>query len=72
MRIWVSRQGVRRPYRVRSSFLWALETRLRDAKIQIPFPQRDVHVRSDFRAPPASAETEETRDSPLPEAKIKT
>jgi len=57
MRIWVSRQGVRRPYRVRSSFLWALETRLRDANIEIPFPQRDVHVRSDFRSPPPKTET---------------
>ncbi len=57
MRIWVSRQGVRRPYRVRSSFLWALETGLREHHIEIPFPQRDVHVRSDFREPPPIPET---------------
>jgi len=48
---WVSRQGVRRPGRTRASFLWALETLLSDNGIQIPFPQRDVHFISDFRAP---------------------
>jgi potassium efflux system protein len=47
---WVSRQGVRRPGRTRASFLWALETLFRDNGVEIPFPQRDVHVRSDFRA----------------------
>ena len=46
---WVSRQGVRRPGKTRASFLWALETLLRDNGVEIPFPQRDVHVRSDFR-----------------------
>ncbi len=52
MLLWVSRAGVRRPHRIRCEFLWALETRLRDAGIEIPFPQRDLHVRSDFRHPP--------------------
>lgn len=47
---WVSRQGVRRPGRTRASFLWALETQFRENGIEIPFPQRDVHFRSDFRA----------------------
>ena len=46
---WVSRQGVRRPGRTQASFLWALETLLGDNGVEIPFPQRDVHVRSDFR-----------------------
>lgn len=47
--IWVSRQGVRRPGRIQGSFLWALETLFRENGIEIPFPQRDVHLRSDFR-----------------------
>ena len=46
---WVSRQGVRRPGRTRAEFLWELETLLNDNGIQIPFPQRDIHVKSDFR-----------------------
>jgi potassium efflux system protein len=46
---WVSRPGIRRPHRVRASFLWSLETHLREAGIEIPFPQRDLHLRSGFR-----------------------
>ncbi len=49
---WVSRQGVRRPGRTRADFLWELETLLRENNVQIPFPQRDIHVVSDFRIPP--------------------
>ena len=47
---WVSRQGVRRPGRTRASFMWELETLLVENGVEIPFPQRDVHVKSDFRA----------------------
>jgi len=45
---WVSKAGVRRPERVRSAVLWELETQLREHGIQIPFPQRDLHLRSGF------------------------
>jgi small-conductance mechanosensitive channel len=48
---WVSRQGVRRPGLTRAEFLWELETLLRENGVQIPFPQRDIHIISDFRAP---------------------
>jgi small-conductance mechanosensitive channel len=48
MLLWVSRAGVRRPHRIRCHFLWALETRLVEAGIEIPFPQRDLHLRSGF------------------------
>ena len=51
MMLWVSRAGVRRPHRIRCDFLWNLDTRLREAGIEIPFPQRDLHLRSDFREP---------------------
>ena len=47
---WVSRQGVRRPGRTRAHFMWELETLLVENGVEIPFPQRDVHVKSDFRA----------------------
>lgn len=47
---WVSRQGVRRPGRTRANFMWELETLLVENGVEIPFPQRDVHVKSDFRA----------------------
>jgi small-conductance mechanosensitive channel len=45
---WVSKAGVRRPGRTRSQFLWALETRLTERGIEIPFPQRDLHLRTGF------------------------
>ena len=45
---WISKSGVRRPERVRAQFYWELETRLREHGIEIPFPQRDLHLRSGF------------------------
>ena len=58
--VWVSRQGVRRPQRVRATYLWALETKLREHGIEIPFPQRDLHIRSGFQpsSPAAKPATE--------------
>ena len=46
--VWVSRTGVRHPGRVRSAYLWALESQLQEAGIEIPFPQRDLHLRTGF------------------------
>jgi small-conductance mechanosensitive channel len=44
--VWVNRQGARRPTRTRSAYLWALETKLSEYGIEIPFPQRDLHLKS--------------------------
>ena len=44
--VWVNRQGARRPTRTRAAYLWALETKLREYNIEIPFPQRDLNFRS--------------------------
>ena len=49
---WVSLQGVRRPGFTRADFLWELETLLRENGIQIPFPQRVIHIVSDSRTLP--------------------
>jgi len=46
--VWVNRQGARRPTRSRAAYLWALETKLTEYDIEIPFPQRDLHLRSGF------------------------
>jgi len=48
--VWVNRQGARRPTRTRSAYLWALETKLSEYGIEIPFPQRDLHLRSGWPA----------------------
>jgi len=51
--VWVNRQGARRPTRTRAAYLWALETKLADYGIEIPFPQRDLHLWSGFTDAPA-------------------
>ncbi len=44
--VWVNRQGARRPTRTRAAYLWELETKLTEYGIEIPFPQRDLNIRS--------------------------
>lgn len=44
--VWVNRQGAKRPTRTRAAYLWALETKFREYGIEIPFPQRDLNLRS--------------------------
>ncbi len=54
--VWVNRQGARRPTRTRAAYLWALETKLREYGIEIPFPQRDLHLRSGWPGKPEISE----------------
>jgi len=49
--VWVNRQGARRPTRTRAAYLWALEDKFREYGIEIPFPQRDLHMRSGWQPP---------------------
>lgn len=44
--VWVSPKAVKRPTQVTSDYLWAIDDALREAGIEIPFPQRDLHLRS--------------------------
>lgn len=50
--VWVNREGARRPTRTRAAYLWALETKLRDYGIEIPFPQRDLNLRTGWPQAP--------------------
>lgn len=59
--VWVNRQGARRPTRTRSAYLWALETKLTEYGIEIPFPQRDLHLRSGW---PSDASSEPNKSKP--------
>ena len=52
--VWVNREGARRPTRTRAAYLWALETKFQEYGVEIPFPQRDLHLRSGW--PPAMPE----------------
>lgn len=44
--VWVGIDGVRSPGRVHASYLWEIETQLGVAGIEVPFPQRDLHMRT--------------------------
>lgn len=48
--VWVDQNLVMSPGRTQALYLWALEDELRERRIEIPFPQRDLHIRSDQRA----------------------
>jgi small-conductance mechanosensitive channel len=54
--LWLTADAVKRPGAVQAAYYWALEDALRAYGIEIPFPQRDLHVRSLF-----GAEKEEAR-----------
>ena len=43
---WVGPTAIGRPGYTKASFLWQLETELTKRGIEIPFPQRDVHIRT--------------------------
>ncbi|MDA8587168.1 mechanosensitive ion channel [Rhodobacteraceae bacterium] len=44
--VWVKPEAVKRPGAVRADYNWAIETALAKYGIEIPFPQRDLHIRS--------------------------
>lgn len=46
--VWLNAEATKRPSAVKAAYLWALETALRKYRIDIPFPQRDLHIRSLF------------------------
>ncbi len=44
--VWCSPEQVVAPARTQAQYLWALETELARRKLEIPFPQRDLNIRS--------------------------
>ena len=60
--VWVNRQGARRPTRTRSAYLWALDTKLTEYGIEVPFPQRDLHLRTGWPDKPASQLDQQLQD----------
>ena len=65
--VWVNRMGARRPTRARAAYLWQLETKLTEYGIEIPFPQRDLHLRSGWpETVTADAKISEQPNSPAP------
>jgi len=45
---WLRPDAAKSPSAVHAAFCWAIETALKKHGIEIPFPQRDLHVRSVF------------------------
>jgi len=44
--VWVSHELLVSPGRTQAKYLWEIETELAKRDIEIPFPQRDLHLRS--------------------------
>ncbi|HPE46994.1 MAG TPA: mechanosensitive ion channel [Hyphomonas sp.] len=44
--VWLAEPAVRRPSRVIADYNWALHTALEKYGLEIPFPQRDLHLKS--------------------------
>jgi small-conductance mechanosensitive channel len=61
---WLTPEAVKRPGAVQAAYLWEIETRLREYGIEIPFPQRDLHLRSGFGRPDAASASLPSGDPP--------
>jgi small-conductance mechanosensitive channel len=46
--VWLIPEAVKRPGSVQAAYLWEIESKLASHNIEIPFPQRDLHLRSAF------------------------
>jgi small-conductance mechanosensitive channel len=44
--VWVGPNTITSPGKTQATFLWAIEDELKKRNIEIPFPQRDLHIRS--------------------------
>ncbi|MEZ5655114.1 MAG: mechanosensitive ion channel [Sphingobium sp.] len=46
--VWPTLAAVKRPGSMMAAYCWAIDDALREHGIEIPFPQRDIHIRSFF------------------------
>jgi small-conductance mechanosensitive channel len=46
--VWLTEDAARRNAAIQAAYLWELDTALKEHCIEIPFPQRDLHLRSAF------------------------
>jgi small-conductance mechanosensitive channel len=46
--VWLKSEAVKRPGAVQAMYLWEIDTKLRKYRIEVPFPQQDLHLRSVF------------------------
>ncbi|MBI1179172.1 MAG: mechanosensitive ion channel [Alphaproteobacteria bacterium] len=68
--VWLMPESVKRPTRVKADYLWAIDTALAKYGIEIPFPQRDLHLRSGFEklrpAPQGDAQNDDDAEEARP------
>ena len=71
--VWLTAEATKRPSAVKAAYNWELETALARHGLEIPFPQRDLHLRSAFGLRDKDAwaalgrpAPKETQDSPPP------
>ncbi|MBV9571183.1 MAG: mechanosensitive ion channel [Alphaproteobacteria bacterium] len=46
--VWPTLDAVKRPAAMQAAYTWAIDDALRGAGIEVPYPQRDLHIRSIF------------------------
>jgi small-conductance mechanosensitive channel len=66
--VWLNAEATRRVGAVTSAYYWALHTALEKHGVELPFPQRDLHVKS--WVPPSSAKAEADQSSATPAVSI--
>jgi potassium-dependent mechanosensitive channel len=44
--VWLTTEGVHRPQGAHAAYCWSIYTALRKTGIEVPFPQRDLHLRT--------------------------
>ena len=72
--VWVDRKRLMSPARTQASLLWALEDELRARGLEIPVPQRDLHLRSGVVQvqlnPPPDPDVAEAPQSEVPQSEV--
>jgi small-conductance mechanosensitive channel len=63
--VWLDAEATRRTGSITAAYYWALHTALEKYGIEIPFPQRDLHVRSWAPRPDPGANENAPADVPL-------
>ena len=46
--VWLNPEAVKSPGAVHAKYLWEIDDKLRKYGIEVPFPQRDLHLRTVF------------------------
>jgi small-conductance mechanosensitive channel len=69
--VWLTADATKRPGAVRAAYNWALESALARHRLEIPFPQRDLHIRSWPGRSDAAGQAEDEAASPALPASLR-